>query len=55
MGPSIYKWVQYYFSAKCVGFDPFYKVGPINFSNNYIKFRILSNFEYNKLEASILR
>jgi hypothetical protein len=29
MGPANIKWVQYYFSPKCVGFEPFYKVGPV--------------------------
>ena len=29
MGPAKVTWVKYYFSAKCVGFEPFYKVGPI--------------------------
>ena len=31
MGPAIHKWVQYYFLAKCVGFEPFYKMGPVSF------------------------
>jgi hypothetical protein len=29
MGPYKFKWVQYYFSAKCVGFESFDKVGPV--------------------------
>ena len=29
MGPANIKWVQYCYSAKCVGFEPFYKVGQL--------------------------
>ena len=31
MGPVNLKWVQYYFLVKCVGFEPFDKVGPDTF------------------------
>ena len=33
MGPANDKSVQYYFLAKCVGFEPFDKVGPVNLTN----------------------
>ena len=32
MGPTNLKWVQYQFSANCVGFEPFDKAGAVNFN-----------------------
>jgi hypothetical protein len=29
MGPYNPKWGQYCYLAKCVGFEPFFKVGPV--------------------------
>ena len=31
MGQANIKWVQYCYSANCVGFEPFDKVGPYNY------------------------
>ena len=31
MGPADHQWVRYYFLTKCVGFEPFDKVGPYNY------------------------
>ena len=47
MGPVKITMVQYYFSAKCVGFEPFDKAGPVICKNNpkelESKFLILDN------------
>jgi hypothetical protein len=35
-GTSYLKWVHYYFIAKCVEFEPYYKVGPDKLFDNQI-------------------
>ena len=52
MGPAKVTWVHYCYSAKCVGFEPFYKVGPATFQNKICHINMNYNINFLIEESS---